>query len=200
MKKISIIIALLVIMTTYLGYKVAVNRESTYTLPKDGNIPKQSKTIQEKQDTNATIKYLNEELGFSAQLPVESKLEDINVGDTENGAVLHINYPSFKMSIFVLNRQFTDSCSKSTTDKKIMNGIQFFVHDASGEFSSQESRAVARSYCVENGALQYVITPFISYALYSGGYSVNNPNPGPDKSYSFELFDQAVSDLDFHFL
>jgi hypothetical protein len=152
-----------------------------------------------KETLTSIIPYSNKELGFGAVFPATSKPEKINTEDVQNGAVLHVDYPSFKLSIFVLNHAFTDSCPVETNQKTI-NGITFHIHDSSGEFSAVETRAVARSYCVVHGDLQYVITPFISYALHSGGYSLNNPNPGPDKASSFEMFDKAVNDLKFHFI
>ena len=67
-----------------------------------------------------------------------------------------------------------------------------------------QSAAYAESYCVVNGGTNYTITPRISWNRYSGsernGPSQNSaPVTPPDKTTSFDTFDQVMSDLEFTF-
>jgi hypothetical protein len=205
------VIVLLLIVAGYLVYSGSVADDGSAVIPVPEKIVENNQqfiktenskleSLQNDKTTTSIARTSYPELGFSAVFPKESISEKINIEDTENGAILHVKYPSFQMSLFVMNSQFTGGCSVSADGKKeVINGQTFTVHDSGGEFSGIDSKAVAKTYCIENGGLKYEIVPFISYVSTSGGYSPNNPNPGPDKQTSFGIFDKAVKELDIRF-
>ena len=157
--------------------------------------------------------YSNPEYGISFQYPVGSKVSDI---DITGGRELDINNIDGTMtSIRIQDSRLVPNYSPIQTPCNdngyytsgtldTYNDIDFVKSDVSNTYGGMQSDAYAESYCVVNGGTNYTITPRISWSRYSGGERGGNGQNTtqtipPDKTTSFDTFDQVMSDLEFTF-